>query len=331
MVSRLLFNRILRTFSTASTKSGLKLADRIQVFSAHAPPGQRANPNIVYRPNHAPTLQAAMAMDPYLGIHMFSMSVPLYGPHAHAGHTAVTLLTEDSPGGVRNRDSHGSDSIIRPGGALFTIAGAGVLHEETPATSGTEARGFQLFINLPRAHKHMQAGVLPIQPEDVPRIEVVGGSHPVFERLFVCDEVCGVQMRISDIECHLPESAEEHLVLQSPPGWNAFALVYGGSAAVHMGGESARVQPVSLMTLSQASDAITVARALNNNTNNNSSNNNASPLRILFFSGKPLDEPVMGDRQFVGSSQQDLDLYRQRSESGSMGTLLPSFTVPERS
>ena len=54
-------------------------------------------------------------IDPFLGVDAFDMPHHFFLPHPHGGMSAVTLMLEDSPGGVINRDSHGDHSTIAPG------------------------------------------------------------------------------------------------------------------------------------------------------------------------------------------------------------------------
>ena len=69
----------------------------------------------------------------------FRVSGRPFGPHPHAGFSAVTYVFEDSPGSLRSRDSLGDDLVVDPGGLVWTLAGSGVLHEEIPAEPGPRA------------------------------------------------------------------------------------------------------------------------------------------------------------------------------------------------
>jgi hypothetical protein len=60
---------------------------------------------------------------------------------------------EDSPGDLRSRDSLGNDVVTGPGGIVWTQAGSGLLHEETPADPDRELHGLQVFVNLSSNNK----------------------------------------------------------------------------------------------------------------------------------------------------------------------------------
>ncbi len=53
-------------------------------------------------------------IDPFIGVDLFHMPHNFFLPHPHGGMSAVTLLLDDSPGGVINRDSRGDHSTIQP-------------------------------------------------------------------------------------------------------------------------------------------------------------------------------------------------------------------------
>jgi redox-sensitive bicupin YhaK (pirin superfamily) len=71
-----------------------------------------------------------------------------FPPHPHAGFAAVTYVFEDSPGGLRSRDSLGNDVVAGPSGIVWTQTGSGLIHEELPADSNLELHGLQTFVNL---------------------------------------------------------------------------------------------------------------------------------------------------------------------------------------
>ena len=67
--------------------------------------------------------------------------------HPHAGFVAATYVFPDSAGRLRSRDSLGNDIVVGAGGLVWTHAGSGIVHHETPADTG-ELHGLQLFVNL---------------------------------------------------------------------------------------------------------------------------------------------------------------------------------------
>ena len=50
-------------------------------------------------------------ISPFIGIDSYTMPQPFFGPHPHAGMSAVTLMLPEADGGFINRDSLG-DQIL---------------------------------------------------------------------------------------------------------------------------------------------------------------------------------------------------------------------------
>ena len=102
-------------------------------------------------------------LDPIIGFDHFQLSGDVFGPHPHAGMSAITYLFEDSAP-FRNLDSIGTDLIIQPGSLQWTFAGRGVVHNEFPEIDGQGINGLQLFINIPSAKKQMLSSPGPLVP-----------------------------------------------------------------------------------------------------------------------------------------------------------------------
>ncbi|OWT80692.1 MULTISPECIES: pirin-like C-terminal cupin domain-containing protein [unclassified Achromobacter] len=83
----------------------------------------------LHRANHAGQFRAiglrgkAGALSPFLGVDHYWMNGPTFPPHPHAGISAVSYLLLDSETGMTNRDSIGTDNLIRPGGKIRVPVG----------------------------------------------------------------------------------------------------------------------------------------------------------------------------------------------------------------
>ncbi len=119
----------------------------------------------------------AGAGDPFLMLvhhrHSFSPWDPLrplsalvmpegFPAHPHRGFETVTYVLE---GALRHRDSAGVKMVYRGESAQWLTAGRGVLHEEMWDTTQRDHELYQLWVNLPRAHKL-----------DPPRIQLLGAG-----------------------------------------------------------------------------------------------------------------------------------------------------------
>ncbi len=115
-------------------------------------------------------------MDPLIMVDHFTMTEPTFGPHAHAGISAVSVLFEDSTGTFRNKDSLGNDVELAPGDLYWLKAARGAVHDEAP-TPGSRTHALQIFINLPAAQKLEAPSARHVAATEVPVIE--GPDHRV--------------------------------------------------------------------------------------------------------------------------------------------------------
>lgn len=172
------------------------------------------------------------AMDPVLGIDHAFMAGPTFPPHPHAGFSAVSYVFADAGTGLKNRDSIGTQNLIRPGGLHWTAAGRGIVHEEVPAEDGKTAHLFQIFVNLPAASQSAAPFAISLEPEDVPvvvlpgvRIRVplgrFGDAHSPLDP--------PTQINLVDIELEAGASIEVPVVV----GENAFVMPVRGRVAVN--------------------------------------------------------------------------------------------------
>ena len=121
-------------------------------------------------------------MDPLIMVDHFTMTEPTFGPHAHAGISAVSVLFEDSAGSFRNKDSLGNDIELAPGDLYWLKAARGAVHDEAP-TPGSRTHALQVFVNLPAAEKldapsarHVAAAEMPVIDGPGHRVRVMTGE-----------------------------------------------------------------------------------------------------------------------------------------------------------
>ena len=106
-------------------------------------------------------------MDPLLMVDHFIMSEPTFGPHAHAGMSAVSILFEDSVGVFNNKDSLGNDINLKPGDLYWLKAASGAVHDEKP-TPGSRTHALQVFVNLPARMKYDAPDSLHVPATSMP-------------------------------------------------------------------------------------------------------------------------------------------------------------------
>lgn len=70
--------------------------------------------------------------------------------HPHRGFETVTYMLA---GSIRHEDNRGHAGMVAAGGVQWMTAGRGIVHSEMPEADSGALWGFQLWINLPAAHK----------------------------------------------------------------------------------------------------------------------------------------------------------------------------------
>jgi redox-sensitive bicupin YhaK (pirin superfamily) len=250
-------------------------------------------------------------ISPFIGTDLFTMPQPFFGPHPHAGMSAVTLMLPEAEGGFVNRDSLGDHSTIHPGDLHWTQAGRGMMHEEVPKAPGKAAQGFQIFVNLAAAHKqsdpvafHINSADIPVVPVDGGSVRVVAGQFDGQSSPISHDARWLTQVNILDVTLQ----AGAKLNIPVAAGDNAFFVIYSGSFDA-----PERVDTAQAAIVFAADGAMAQLRAGSQN------------LRGVFFSGTPIDEPMFPKGPFMGNTAHDVAQYSARFQRGEMGTLSKSF------
>lgn len=266
-------------------------------------------------------------VDPFIGVDVFNMPHHFFLPHPHGGMSAITYLLPHSPGGVRNRDSLGDDSIIAPGDLHWLQAGSGMVHEETPATPGVPAVGLQIFVNMAAAHKQDAPAVFKVPAADMPvlqqtgaSVRVVAGEWGGHASPIASDPRWATRVTLLDVT--LQPDAEVRLPL--PAGHQGFALVVAGSFLIPKSASSLYSQAPAAIVLDSVDEPTSDAEP----DPLHDLHLRAGPqgAQVVVFAGKPLREPVVPWGPFVGTSRAEVAAYAQAYQSGAMGQLDASFS-----
>jgi redox-sensitive bicupin YhaK (pirin superfamily) len=245
--------------------------------------------------------------DPFLNADEFYMTAPTFGPHPHAGFSAVTYMFDDAATGFSNRDSLGEAIEIRAGDAHWTVAGAGMMHEEVPVITGKVAHGLQIFVNLAANDKHIAPHSIHLLREAMPRITQAGGAVVKMAFGSYNDGITAHASTIplpSDVSLFdVTATAGTVFTYPLPVGQNAFALVINGEMQVGT-------------TLIKKGQAVAFGReggALETKA--------ISDAQFALFIGKPFDEPVVRHGPFAMSNQADIKRAIADFKAGRMGAL----------
>jgi len=237
-----------------------------------------------------------MDLDPFLLLDAFRSDDPDdyiagFPSHPHRGFETVTYLLN---GRMRHRDNAGNEGIIEPGGIQWMTAGKGIVHSEMPEQQDGLLQGFQLWINLPAAHKltpaayqeHDAAGI-PVESRGDAEIRVITGTtsqgttgpvtQPLTEPLYL------------DISLAPNAPFEETLASEH----NAFVYLIDGEVSLQaQDGSSVNLIRDQLAVLTKG-DRVVVQGG-------------AEGGRFLLVAGKPLNETIARAGPFVMNTEDEL-------------------------
>jgi len=230
-------------------------------------------------------------LDPFLLLDDFRSDDPDdyiggFPPHPHRGFETVTYLMH---GRMRHGDNAGHSGVIEHGGVQWMTAGRGIVHSEMPEQEDGLLAGFQLWVNLPAAHKMMApryqefgATKIPVETRDGGvAVKVVAGTTsggtigPVRELI----------TPVSYFDVTLPAGSRFAEPVDAER--NAFVYVFDGAVRI----DGRRIETYSLALLG-AGDAVEIEAESNS--------------RLLLVSGVPLHEPVARGGPFVMNTEAEV-------------------------
>ena len=252
--------------------------------------------------------QPALPMlDPFLLLDAFRSDQPAdylagFPPHPHRGFETVTYLLD---GRMRHQDNAGHEGVIEPGGVQWMTAGKGIVHSEMPEQENGLLEGFQLWVNLPAAHKldppayqEYPANHIPLETrDDGVAVRVIVGTTSRGTRGPV------VQPLTDPLYLDVRLPAGGGFVEPATPGHNAFVYVINGPVvATDTEGSRIQLERDDLGILAHG-DAITLQAS-------------DTDTRFLVVAGKPLNEPVARGGPFVMNTGAEIQQAYQDYEQG---------------
>jgi redox-sensitive bicupin YhaK (pirin superfamily) len=258
-------------------------------------------------------------LDPFLMIDHYRMSQATFGPHPHAGVSAVTYMFDDAETGFINHDSLGAASQIAPGDAHWSIAGSGIVHDEVPEQPGQTAHGLQLFVNLSIATELQPARALHFSNAEMPRFRQVSpnrrhGGHASgaliklafgrYRYLDVSHQLGDLPTDVTLLDVQLESTAEQlHYYLESATG-----IVIPIQGEVLLAGELI-ASPIAI----RGSDLLSLG----------------TPDRAQFvlLLGERLAEPVFRHGPFALSSAERLRDAISRYQNNEFGSIQPGLPL----
>jgi quercetin 2,3-dioxygenase len=238
--------------------------------------------------------------------------------HPHRGIETITYVLE---GRVEHGDSMKNAGVISSGDVQWMTAGSGIIHQEMPLGNDKgRLWGFQLWANLPAAHKMMDPRYREIKSGEIPEAKAEGGARVKV----ICGEVGGIMGPVTDImtdpeylDVAVPSgSTFRHSV---KPGHTVFAYVMEGKGYFDESRnpfgyerEAPNYYNLEKECLFSAETFILYEREGNQLI----VTTEESPVRFLLISGKPLGEPVAWYGPIVMNSQEELVRAFEEYEAG---------------
>jgi quercetin 2,3-dioxygenase len=248
-------------------------------------------------------------VDPFLLLDEFKSAegadyVAGFPDHPHRGFETVTYMLA---GAMEHRDHSGNRGNLVAGSVQWMTAGRGIVHSEMPRQEDGLMWGFQLWVNLPAAHKMDPPRYQDIPPSAIPQRTQDGATVRVIagESGGVRGPVLGIVTEPLYLDVSVPANARfEHPV---PAGHNAFVYVFEGEGEIGGEGTSGgrRLETARLGVLGNG-DTVAVKAG-------------GQGVRFLLVAGRPIGEPIVRYGPFVMNTRDEIRKAVTDFQSGAFG------------
>ena len=238
--------------------------------------------------------------DPFLMLDAFDAKDPRdyikgFPWHPHRGIETVTYLIQ---GKIEHGDSLGNSGVIGTGDCQWMTAGSGIIHQEMPKKA-ERMLGLQLWLNLPAKDKMTEPKYRDITAAMVPKVEeshatvrVISGTFKGVEGAIQGDYVKTLMM---DAEI----KAGGSLDVAVPHEDTLFFYVVSGSGSLE--GDSLTAKSA---VLTSKGDTLSLMAS-------------EEGMRVILFSGAPLNEPVAWGGPIVMNTREELEKAFEEIRDGS--------------
>ena len=228
-------------------------------------------------------------LDPFLMLDYFDSDRPTdylagFPDHPHRGFTTFTYMLE---GRMEHRDSMGHQGVIGPGDAQWMKAASGVIHAEMPQQIEGRMAGFQLWVNLPAAHKMSAPEYQEYRAAEFPVVDVPSGRIKVLAGRWqdAVGPVTDEHVDLTFLDVALRPGHE--LDWTVAPGYQGFVFVHHGQGTV----DGQVIRRAQLVTL----DGPVSLRA------------GDVALHFIAVTGRPIGEPIAQLGPFVMNTGDELE------------------------
>lgn len=214
--------------------------------------------------------------------------------HPHRGIETITYVLQ---GDVEHADSLGNKGVISAGDVQWMTAGSGIIHQEMPIGDGKGTMlGFQLWLNLPANSKMSQPKYRDIKSSDIPQVQPETGV----EIKIICGTVHSTTGPINDLSTkpvYLDVSLKPNTAyrLETEPSHKAACYIFHGQGYFGKteGAPAQTMHGDETLLLFEDGNYIEITTT-------------KKPVRFLFISGKPLNEPISWRGPVVMNSDEEI-------------------------
>ena len=244
-------------------------------------------------------------LDPFLLLDNFHSDKPQeylagFPAHPHRGFETVTYMHE---GKMRHEDSANNSGVIESGGIQWMTAGSGIIHSEMPEQENGLLSGFQLWVNLPAAHKMSEPNYQECSNDEIAvenysadiQIKVIAGQTQQGTVGVIKNDY------VDPIYWDISHNAGASLSEKIPKGHNAFIYLYEGS--LNIADSQSVISQGQLAILTDGDELKTHA---------------VTDAKYLLIAGKPLGEPVARGGPFVMNTREELNQAFHDYQTGNL-------------
>jgi len=179
-------------------------------------------------------------LDPFLLLDEFGSDNPDdyiagFPSHPHRGFETITYMLN---GKWQHKDSGGNEGLLGDGSVQWMTAGRGIVHSEMPLQTDGLARGFQLWLNLPKEKKMIEPAYQDIHAEQIPIIEETSGTVKIISGDFR-DTLGPGKSHTPVLILDIRLNADSEIIIPIEDSWNVFSFIYDGDELRHTKGQLA--------------------------------------------------------------------------------------------
>lgn len=237
--------------------------------------------------------------DPFLMLDSFDSRNPEdyikgFPLHPHRGIETITYLIH---GKIEHEDSLGNKGVIRSGQAQWMTAGSGILHQEMPKAA-ERMLGLQIWLNLPKTEKMAHPAYFDITEAMIGTAE----DGPAIVRVIAGEYKNALGAKPRHIKASLYDillSKGGEIAIDAKTDENVFVFLIEGDAMI----EGKRIEEKTAVLFGDG-DTVAVKAP------------DEADSRFIYFSGKPIREPVAWGGPIVMNTEDELEAAFRELEEG---------------